>query len=110
MNTFDRQVCEVVAHIPEGRVTTYGAIAKALGKDRSSRMVGWILNRQLAAGLPAHRVVNRNGLLTGRIHFDPPSAMEDRLKAEGVQVQQNKVVRFQELFWDPAVELLKEWK
>jgi methylated-DNA-protein-cysteine methyltransferase-like protein len=104
---FFEMVFEVVRLIPKGRVTNYGAIAKYLGSARSSRMVGWAMN---ASGsykkpVPAHRVVNRQGLLTGKHHFNPPSLMEKLLKAEGVKVKKDKVVDYDKLFWDPSKEL-----
>lgn len=104
---FYNQVYQVVRLIPEGKVTTYGAIAAYLGAKRSSRMVGWAMNN-CHGGLPpvpAHRVVNRTGLLTGRMHFAEPHMMEEMLKREGVEVQDNKVSNFRIYFWDPAVEL-----
>lgn len=105
---FFEQVYAVVRLIPRGRITSYGAIARALGSAQSSRMVGWAMNA--AHGLvdvPAHRVVNRNGLLTGRHHFSPPEAMQQRLEAEGIQIENNKVVEFERLFWNPLTELEK---
>ncbi|GAB4412600.1 MAG: MGMT family protein [Bacteroidia bacterium] len=103
---FYTDVYDVVRLIPQGRVTTYGAIARYLGTASSSRMVGYALNS--AAGLPdvpAHRVVNRLGLLTGSHHFPPDDPMEQRLAAEGVVVIDNRVQDFDRLFWDPAQEL-----
>lgn len=103
---FFTNVYDVVRLIPEGRVTSYGAIARYLGAPRSSRMVGWAMN---AAGahpdVPAHRVVNRNGLLTGKAHFNPPSRMEELLIAEGVAVKDDQVEDFKKLFWDPNQEI-----
>ena len=106
-DTFFQRVYEVARQIPEGRVTSYGAIAKYLGAGKSSRMVGYAMN---AAGeqfppVPAQRVVNRNGLLTGKHHFGSPTAMQELLELEGVSVENDRVVDFKELFWDPAVEL-----
>ena len=102
-------VYDVVRLIPEGRVTSYGAIAKYLGSPRSSRMVGWAMNASHSMpDIPAHRVVNRNGLLTGKGHFNPPEAMEERLKAEGVNVHKDQVVDFKEKFWNPEIELKLE--
>ncbi len=104
--SFFEQVWEVVKLVPRGRVTTYGAIARALGSAQSSRMVGWAMNAAHAcADVPAHRVVNRNGMLTGKVHFTPPGAMQKRLNAEGVKVKNDKVVCFEKLFWDPVREL-----
>jgi methylated-DNA-protein-cysteine methyltransferase related protein len=102
---FDR-VYAVVHLIPEGRVTSYGAIANYLGAKRSSRMVGWAMNAaHTQPGLPAHRVLNRNGVLTGKMHFADPNDMERRLVAEGIVVTDDQVKNFKEVFWDPAVEL-----
>lgn len=99
-------VFEVVKLIPEGRVTSYGAIAKYLGSARSSRMVGWAMNAShRIPGVPAHRVVNRNGILSGKMHFQTPEAMQDRLMKEGVIVENDQVVDFRSLFWDPLKEL-----
>lgn len=106
---FFDSVFEVVKLIPPGRVTSYGAIAKYLGSARSSRMVGWAMNASHSIpGIPAHRVVNRNGLLTGKMHFSSPTAMEERLKAEGIFVEKDQVVDFSLKFWDPAIELRLE--
>lgn len=96
------QVYEVVRLIPKGRVTSYGAIAKVLGTPKSSRMVGWVMNNAHSdPSIPAHRVVNRNGLLTGKMHFATPTTMEELLKAEGVKVINDKVQSFDQCFWDP---------
>lgn len=104
---FFQLVYEVARHIPKGRVTSYGAIAKYLGSARSSRMVGWAMNNSHAQKkfVPAHRVVNRNGELTGKHHFGHPKLMEQLLKKEGIKVQKDKIVNFQKYFWDPAIEL-----
>lgn len=103
---FFQNVFDVVRLIPEGRVTSYGAIAKYLGAPRSSRMVGWAMNAShKEEGIPAHRVVNRNGLLSGRVHFNPPEAMENRLEAEGIVVKNHQVQNFTSVFWDPNEEL-----
>jgi len=104
---FFEQVYEIVRQIPKGRVTSYGAIAAALGARSSSRMVGWAMNgcHRVKPKVPAHRVVNRNGFLSGKFHFQTPSRMEELLKKEGVEVKQDKVVDFKILFWDPAEEL-----
>ncbi|PWS27746.1 cysteine methyltransferase [Pedobacter yonginense] len=108
MNTnFYEQVYEVARLIPKGRVTSYGAIAKSLGVAKSSRMVG---HAMLYAGLahpnvPAHRVVNSSGLLTGKFHFKTPDLMEQLLAAEGVQVKNDKVVNFKTVFWNPLEEM-----
>lgn len=103
---FVKQVLEVVKLIPPGRVTNFGAIARALGSAKSSRMVGWILgNAKGQEQVPAHRVVNRNGLLTGRHHFTPPTRMQELLESEGVKVVDHQVVDFKKLFWDPLENL-----
>ena len=98
---------EVVRQIPKGRVTSYGAIAAALGAKSSARMVGWAMNgsHRVRPKVPAHRVVNRQGLLTGKIHFDYPEQMQELLEKEGVKVVDDQVVDFQKKFWDPAKEL-----
>ncbi len=96
----------MVRLIPNGRVTSYGAIAKYLGSKQSSRMVGWAMNASHAKkDIPAHRVVNRNGMLTGKNHFDTPAKMEYLLEQEGIFVHEDKVVDFESLFWDPSKEL-----
>lgn len=103
---FFERVFDIVQLIPIGRVTSFGAIAKALGTPSSSRMVGWAMNAShTREGIPAHRVVNRNGLLTGKMHFSDPNEMENRLKAEGVEVHKDKVTHFEELFWNPLTEI-----
>lgn len=97
------QVCR---EIPEGRVTSYGAIAKYLGAVRGARMVGWAMNNAHSMpDIPAHRVVNRNGQLTGKIHFSPPEAMEQLLKQEGINVENDTIINFKEVYWDPSIEL-----
>ncbi len=95
-------VYEVTRQIPRGRVTNYGAIADYLGLG-SARMVGWALNHSFHPGInvPAHRVVNRKGELSGRNHFDPPTRMEELLKEEGIEVINNCIVNFDKLFWHP---------
>jgi len=99
-------VFEVVKLIPKGRVTTYGMIANYLGAKRSSRMVGWAMNQShKLEGIPAHRVVNRQGLLTGKMHFSTSTEMEELLFSEGVQVKENQIVDFNKIVWDPAIEL-----
>ncbi|HLW30266.1 MAG TPA: MGMT family protein [Brumimicrobium sp.] len=103
---FFQRVFEITRLIPEGRVTSYGSIAKALGTAKSSRMVGWAMNAShREEGIPAHRVVNRNGMLTGKMHFSPPEAMQERLEAEGIKVIDDKIVDFDKHFWDPQIEL-----
>jgi methylated-DNA-protein-cysteine methyltransferase-like protein len=104
-NFFD-DVYEVVKLIPRGRVTSYGAIARYLGTTMSARMVGWAMNGALSAKVPAHRVVNSAGLLTGKHHFNQPDTMERLLMKEGVKVLNDKIVNFTEIFWDPCKELL----
>ena len=106
-HSFFEQVYELVKHVPKGRVTTYGAIAKALGSGLSARMVGWAMNGSHSGHnpVPAHRVVNRNGQLTGKIHFGSPTAMQELLEKEGIAVKNDTVINFRELFWDPATEL-----
>jgi methylated-DNA-protein-cysteine methyltransferase-like protein len=102
---FFSDVYEVVRLIPKGRVTSYGAIANYLGSKMSSRMVGWAMNG-CPKGVPAHRVVNRNGLLTGKHHFKPPMAMQKLLEKEGVEVINDKIVCFVDKYWDPSAELI----
>lgn len=106
-DSFFDLVHEVARQIPRGRVTSYGAIAAALGTRLSARMVGWAMMAVPYAkkAVPAHRVVNRNGLLTGRHHYNPPEKMQQLLEKEGVVVKDNKVVDFKRLFWDPSLEL-----
>ena len=103
MNDFYLRIFDVVKLIPEGRVTSYGHIAKALGSGGSSRVVGYAMNKSHVhdPNIPAHRVVNRNGLLTGRAHFNPPELMQELLEKEGIAVKDNRVVDFEKLFWDP---------
>ena len=104
--TFFDNVHEVARLIPRGRVTSYGAIARYLGTARSARAVGYALNATMGSSdIPAHRVVNRLGLLSGRHNFPGPTAMQDALEAEGILVKDNKVVEFEKLFWDPSEEL-----
>ncbi len=105
--TFYEDVWAIVRLIPKGRVTSYGAIAKYLGSARSSRMVGWAMNaaHQAKPGVPAQRVVNRNGLLTGKHHFGSPDRMQKLLEKDGVHVEDDKVIHFKDIFWDPAKEL-----
>jgi len=104
-NFFDK-VHNVARLIPYGRVTSYGAIAKYLGAAGSARMVGWAMNVSgKKEDVPAHRVVNRNGLLSGKHHFDGTNLMQQLLESEGVEVVENKVNQFDKLFWDPVKEL-----
>jgi methylated-DNA-protein-cysteine methyltransferase related protein len=104
--TFFEMVYEVVRQIPKGRVTSYGAIAAALGAKSAARMVGWAMNgsHKVRPKVPAHRVVNRQGLLTGKIHFEYPEKMQELLEKEGVVVVDDKVRDFSLLFWDPMSE------
>lgn len=104
---FFEQVYAVVKLIPKGRITSYGAIANYLGTKGSARMVGWAMNKahQQPEYIPAHRVVNRNGLLSGKHHFPTPTFMQDALKKEKILVKNDQVVNFTQHFWDPAVEL-----
>jgi len=104
-NFFER-VYTVVRQIPYGKVTSYGAIAKVLGTVRSARMVGWAMNSSHnLEDVPAHRVVNRNGLLTGKMHFDGTNLMQQLLENEGIIVVDNQIVDFEKVFWTPEVEL-----
>lgn len=104
---FFEDVYDVVRQIPKGRVTTYGAIASYLGTRSSARMVGWAMNgaHSVSPNVPAQRVVNRNGMLSGKMHFGTPDAMEELLKTDGVAVKNDTVQNFKDLFWDPALEL-----
>ena len=104
---FFNSVFEVVKLIPYGRVTSYGAIAAYLGTKSSSRMVGWAMNAShgLEDRIPAHRVLNRNGLLTGKMHFRG-NTMQELLENEGIEIKNDQVVNFDQLFWDPEKELL----
>lgn len=105
---FDR-VYEVVRQIPEGRVTSYGAIANFLGASGSARMVGWAMNNaSKMEDIPAHRVVNRNGLLTGKHHFPGSRLMEQLLEEEGIVVREDRIIDFPLYFWDPSAELSPE--
>jgi len=103
---FFEKVYQVARQIPYGKVTTYGAIAKAIGAAKSARMVGYAMN---GAGeredVPAHRVVNRNGMLTGKSHFGGSNAMQQLLEAEGVKIREMKVLDFDSVFWDPMTQL-----
>lgn len=103
---FFEKVYVVVKHIPKGRVTNYGAIARYIASGGSSRMVGWAMNASHRfPDIPAHRVVNRVGLLTGKMHFGSSNAMQQMLEEEGILVKNNKVVDFKTRFWDPSLEL-----
>lgn len=105
--SFFDKVYQVARLIPKGRVTSYGAIAKYLGTARSARMVGWAMNAcsNQKPLVPAHRVVNRNGLLSGKHHFGSPNIMKQLLEKEGIKVEGDKIKQFEKLFWDPAQEL-----
>ena len=105
--SFFEDVYSVVRQIPKGRVTTFGAIANYLGTKSSARMVGWAMNgaHSTSPVVPAQRVVNRNGMLSGRAHFATPTLMEELLEEEKVKVVDNTIVDFEKLFWDPAKEL-----
>ena len=107
-HSFFEDVWAVARNIPKGRVTSYGAIANYLGTKMSARMVGWAMNAATNAKpkIPAHRVVNRNGMLSGKMHFATPDLMQQLLEKEKTEVLKDKVVRFNELFWDPAKELV----
>lgn len=109
---FFQDVMDVVREIPRGRVTSYGAIANYLGAKRSARIVGYCMNNSFAVRppVPAHRVVNSAGLLSGKHHFGPGDRMKKLLEKEGVKVKKDKVVEFEERFWDPIKELaLQAW-
>ncbi len=104
-NFFER-VYEIARQIPEGRVTSYGAIAKALGAARSARMVGWAMNASHnMEDIPAHRVVNRNGILSGKHHFEGTNLMQQLLENEGIEVVDNQIVDFEEHFWQPEISV-----
>jgi methylated-DNA-protein-cysteine methyltransferase related protein len=103
--SFFELVYEVVRQIPKGRVTSYGAIAACLGAKSSARMVGWAMHgAHSLRKVPAHRVVNRNGMLSGKHHFETPSRMEELLKQEGILVKNDTIVNFKKIFWDPGKE------
>ncbi|GAB2620509.1 MGMT family protein [Belliella aquatica] len=105
-NYFD-QVFQVVRLIPAGRVTSYGAIANYLGLKSGARMVGYAMNASHGEkDVPAHRVVNRNGMLTGKHHFSGPNVMEELLKKEGIRVENDQILDFETYFWDPSKYLL----
>ena len=102
-DNFFEKVYEVARKIPYGRVTSYGAIAKYLGAARSARMVGWAMNAShYDDSIPAHRVVNRLGLLTGKHHFDGTNLMQQLLESEGIIIKDAKIVDFEKVFWDPS--------
>ena len=105
--SFFELVYEVVRQVPKGRVTSYGAVAACLGTKLSARMVGWAMNGagRVRPKVPAHRVVNRNGMLSGKHHFETPVTMELLLNKEGIIVKDDKIIDFEKLFWDPIAEL-----
>jgi methylated-DNA-protein-cysteine methyltransferase related protein len=106
-DSFFASVYDIVRQVPKGRVTSYGAIAEALGTRSSARMVGWAMNgsHRIRPKVPAHRVVNRQGLLTGKAHFEDPEQMEKLLAKEGIKVVDNQVQDFSSIFWNPIEEL-----
>ena len=105
---FFENVWDVVRQIPKGRVTTYGAIAAYLGAKSSARMVGWAMNSSFVVKpkVPAQRVINRNGMLSGKAHFSTPTLMEELLQKDGIKVENDTVLEFDKVFWDPSLELL----
>ncbi len=105
--SFFDDVYDVVRQVPKGRVTSYGAIASYLGTKLSARMVGWAMNgaHHVKPKVPAQRVVNRNGMLSGKAHFNTPTHMQELLKKDGVNVKEDTVVDFEKRFWNPAIEL-----
>ncbi|WP_321287955.1 MGMT family protein [uncultured Sunxiuqinia sp.] len=107
MDNFFEKAWEVACQIPVGRVTSYGAIARYLGTARSARMVGWAMNNSRASkvNVPAHRVVNRKGLLTGKNHFQGQQVMKELLESEGITVEDDQILNFEYVFWDPVKEL-----
>jgi methylated-DNA-protein-cysteine methyltransferase-like protein len=106
-DSFFELVFDVVRMVPKGRVTSYGAVAAALGSKMSARMVGWAMNsaHRVKPKVPAHRVVNRAGLLSGKMHFETPEKMQELLEKEGIKVVDDQVQDFNKIFWDPAKEL-----
>lgn len=106
-DSFFSNVFDICQQIPKGRVTSYGAIAKAIGSPQSSRMVGWAMNKSFhhEVAIPAHRVLNRNGMLTGKKAFGNPDLMQTLLEHEGIEIRNDHVVNFQKHFWDPWLEL-----
>ncbi len=106
-DSFFRQVYDVVKLVPPGRVTTYGAIARYLGAPGAARMVGWAMNQSHTQPdfIPAHRVVNRVGLLTGKHHFSGVNLMQELLENEGAVIRENRIINFGEMYWDPVAEL-----
>ncbi|MEO5787777.1 MAG: MGMT family protein [Gelidibacter sp.] len=104
LNFFEK-VYAVAKQIPYGRVTSFGAIANYLGASKSARMVGYALNGSVGKDVPAHRVVNRKGLLTGKFHFEGTNLMQQLLESEGIEVKDNQIQNFAEVFWEPIKEL-----
>ncbi|MFO7880403.1 MAG: MGMT family protein [Bacteroidota bacterium] len=106
-NDFFLRIYDVVRQIPEGRVSSYGHIAKFIGSPQAARMVGWAMNNSHGSQppVPAHRVVNRNGMLTGKHHFSGAHVMEDLLRSEGIEVKNDQIVNFENIVWDPAKHL-----
>lgn len=103
-DNFFEKVYAVARQIPYGKVTSYGAIAKALGTARSARMVGWAMNASHnIENIPAHRVVNRKGLLSGKHHFDGTNLMQQLLESEGIKVVNNQIIDFEKHFWQPEI-------
>jgi len=104
LNFFEK-VYQVAKQIPYGRVTSYGAIANYLGASRSARMVGYAMNGSASKDVPAHRVVNRKGLLTGKQHFDGTNLMQQLLESEGIEVIDHQIQNFKKVYWDPSIDL-----
>ena len=106
-DSFFQQVFDIARQVPKGRVTSYGAIAKCIGTGKSARLVGWDMNSsgKIKPKVPAHRVVNSSGLLTGKFHFETLTKMEELLAKEGIKVKNDKVVDFKKIFWNPIEEL-----
>ena len=105
-DNFFEKVYTIARQIPYGKVTSYGAIAKALGTSRSARMVGWAMNAcHNMDDVPAHRVVNRKGLLTGKHHFDGTNLMQQLLESEGIKVENNQIIDFDKHFWQPEIQI-----
>ena len=105
---FFSRVFAIAKLVPHGRVTSYGAIARCIGSPQAARMVGWAMNQAHSSPdfIPAHRVVNRTGLLSGKHHFGGPRVMQELLESEGVRIEDDRVVDFSSLFWDPCSELI----
>lgn len=101
------RIYEIVRKIPKGRVSTYGAIADCIGMRTTSRMVGWAMNasHRITPKIPAHRVVNRNGVLTGKLHFETPTLMQELLESEGIKIIDDQIQQFNQLLWLPEADL-----